>query len=255
MKTSNSELSTYLSLCTQYYDADKPTVPTKEFAFYFEYANQINGPILEPMCGTGRFLIPLMEKGINIQGFDASPYMLQALNKKAAEKKLKAKVWQGFLENLSRKEKYSLIFIPCASFGLITDLSQALLCLQKIYHHLTNDGLFVFEVETLKAVPSQLNLWKGDIKRKSNGDSIVASFLSLPPKNNLFTSICRYELIKKNSIVKTEIENFKIRLYEPKQICSLLKEAGFTSIKLKALHHKKNECDEVLIYECSKKKS
>ena len=66
------KLDTYLSLCTQYYDFDKPDAPDDACAFYLQYANRIGGKVLESMCGSGRFLIPIMELGYDIEGFDAS---------------------------------------------------------------------------------------------------------------------------------------------------------------------------------------
>jgi 2-polyprenyl-3-methyl-5-hydroxy-6-metoxy-1,4-benzoquinol methylase len=71
-------LDTYLNLCTQVYDLSKPTPPKDAYEFYYSYAAQAKGPILEPMCGTGRFLIPLLEEGFDIYGFDASEHMLKA---------------------------------------------------------------------------------------------------------------------------------------------------------------------------------
>ena len=47
---------TYLNLCTQVYDLSKPQPPQDEYEFYRSYATAANGLILEPMCGTGRFL-------------------------------------------------------------------------------------------------------------------------------------------------------------------------------------------------------
>ncbi len=79
-------------LCTQYYDLDKPDAPDDAFAFYLQYANRIEGKILEPMCGSGRFLIPIMELGYDIEGFDASQFMLEALYIKCKNKKIKPKV-------------------------------------------------------------------------------------------------------------------------------------------------------------------
>lgn len=64
-------LDTYLSLCTEVYDLSKPNPPEDAYAFYRVYAMKANGPILEPMCGTGRFLLPLLEEGFNVHGFDA----------------------------------------------------------------------------------------------------------------------------------------------------------------------------------------
>lgn len=59
------DLDTYLSLCTQVYDLSKPAPPEEAFRFYREYVMRAKGAILEPMCGTGRFLLPLMEDGFD----------------------------------------------------------------------------------------------------------------------------------------------------------------------------------------------
>ena len=56
----------YKSLCTQFYDIDKPTAPQKELDFYLRYARRARGPILEPMCGSGRFLVPIAQSGFDI---------------------------------------------------------------------------------------------------------------------------------------------------------------------------------------------
>lgn len=50
-----SESTAYQSLCTQYYDLDKPEAPQDILEYYAAYAAQVKGPILEPMSGSGRF--------------------------------------------------------------------------------------------------------------------------------------------------------------------------------------------------------
>lgn len=52
-------IDTYRDLCTQVYDLSKPEPPEEAYTFYRVYASNAKGPILEPMCGTGRFLLPL----------------------------------------------------------------------------------------------------------------------------------------------------------------------------------------------------
>ena|ERR1700722_11947081 len=94
------KLDTYLSLCTEVYDLSKPRPPEDAYAFYRDYVMKAKGSILEPMCGTGRFLLPLLEEGFDVQGFDASDHMLEALHVKANAKNLKPKVWKGFVEDL-----------------------------------------------------------------------------------------------------------------------------------------------------------
>lgn len=53
----------YPSFCTKVYDLSKPHPPEDAYAFYRDYAIKANGPILEPMCGTDRFLLPLLKGG------------------------------------------------------------------------------------------------------------------------------------------------------------------------------------------------
>ena len=66
------ELDTYLNLCTQVYELSKPKVPEADYNFYKSYLQDAKGKILEPMCGTGRFLLPFLQDGFDIQGFDAA---------------------------------------------------------------------------------------------------------------------------------------------------------------------------------------
>lgn len=46
--------------------------------FYLSYAEK-GKKILEPLCGSGRFLIPFMERGFHICGMDLSGEMLEKL--------------------------------------------------------------------------------------------------------------------------------------------------------------------------------
>ena len=108
-KDSNMKtLGTYLSLCTEVYDLSKPNPPEDAYAFYRDYVIKTNGPVLEPMCGTGGFLLPLIEEGFNVHGFDASDQMLESLYTKAKAQNLEPTVWKGFVEDLPQlQSRYS----------------------------------------------------------------------------------------------------------------------------------------------------
>lgn len=79
----------YGSLCTELYEILHKEAPEDELNFYLSYAKQ-GMKILEPLCGSGRFLIPFMDKQLNIFGIDLSKEMLQKL----IEKQPNAKVVQ-----------------------------------------------------------------------------------------------------------------------------------------------------------------
>ena len=249
------KLDTYLNLCTQVYDLSKPKPPEDDYAFYRSYLMDAKGAVLEPMCGTGRFFLPLLEEDFDICGFDASDSMLRALNKKANFRNLKPNVWQGFVENLEESERYSLIFIPSGSFGLMTDLNNAISALRTFYNHLSDDGVLVFEAETLKSAPSQIGIWRASVWFREDAKMIIANFLDLPLTDNVKSTICKYELIDGHQIVHTEIEDFKVRLYDPEDLVRMIKSVGFKEVRMiKAFDRSAEplENDEVVVFECLK---
>ncbi|KTC90458.1 methyltransferase [Legionella steelei] len=249
------KLDTYQSLCTEVYDLSKPNAPQDEYSFYQSYAAEANGLILEPMCGTGRFLLPLAAEGFDVHGFDASQPMLERLHAKATSKNIKPKVWHGFIENLNQSDKYSLIFIPCGSFGLITKKADIQKALKTIFAHLEDKGLFVFEIETLQAVPKELGIWRGSRWPKEDGTLIVLSQLAMLD-NEVCYSVGKYELVDNNRVVQTEVEEYKIRIYQDTSfLLNLLTEIGFSEVRMvKAFDRlaSPEEADESIVFECRK---
>lgn len=65
----------YGGLCTEMYELLHKEAPQDELAFYLSYAEK-GKKILEPLCGSGRFLIPFLERGFAISGIDLSTEML-----------------------------------------------------------------------------------------------------------------------------------------------------------------------------------
>lgn len=250
--SSTKTIDTYLGLCTEVYELSKPDAPSDAYAFYREYAKAANGPILEPMCGTGRFLLPLLEEGFNVHGFDASVHMLEALYVKAKAKNLESTVWKGFVEDLKRPEQYNLIFIPSGSFCLIIDPAAVKAALKIFYDHLSDDGILLFEGETLKAVPP-LDVWRGSVWHKPDGQMIMLSQLATM-EGNVCNSIGKYELAHNNSIIHTEIEELKVRIYDPYELTEILKSCGFEVRAIKAFDSSAapDENDESVVYECRK---
>jgi len=247
--------SLYRSLCTDFFDLDKPVAHPTEYAFYMHYVTQTNGPILEPMCGTGRYLIPMIEDGFTIDGFDASPFMLNALKQKCTQKNITPHVWTDYLETIQTHKKYELIFIPDCSLCLFLDDEKIKTCLKKIYYLLQPGGKFVFDIETVFSIPANIGIWQGKAYTKENGQHIVLNLLPLPIRDNIATVICRYELIENTEIIKTEVENFQIKLYKLFEMDALLEKIGFTTVKRLAAYN--HDCepdlyDHTIAYECTK---
>lgn len=250
-------LNSYQSLSTKYYELTRPTCPKDAYDFYMEYCKRAKNPILEPMCGTGRFLLPLIEAGFEVHGFDMSQYMLNRLWHKASAVNLKPNVWLGNLENLNSDLVYDLVIIPSGSFGHIIELNKVKDSLKRIYSSLSTEGVFVFEVETIYSRTEHAGLWYDSIKKIDNNQAIVLSKYLFPidQKNKTATLICKYEMLSGDQVIQTELEYFQVRLYEPEEIRLLLLEAGFKRIKFIKNYEGSNTIsgkEKVFICECQK---
>ena len=254
-KVSGKNLDTYLSLCTEVYELSKPNPPEDAYAFYLEYAKAANGPILEPMCGTGRFLIPLLEEGFDIDGFDASHHMLCKLHEKANAKNLKPNVWHGFIEDFEPKDQYAMIFIASGSMSLLAERKHVLSSLKAMFRALKEGGVLILDVLTPSGDPSMLGQWKTSIWKdhSQNREIVLSTFSSL--KDQTLSSVCKYELIENDHVIKTEEENMLLSLYTIQNFTALLSECGFRHIRyIKAFDvtHLPHDSDETVVYECKK---
>jgi hypothetical protein len=248
-------VNSYKRLCTEFYDIDKPAPPEDAFNFFLHYAERANAPILEPMCGSGRFLIPLLERGFDIDGADASPYMLQACREHCSRKGLRPVLHEQFLELIEMPRRYGLVIIPAGSFCLITEQAAIEEGLRRIYELMLPQSRLVLEIERL---PSPLPLagtasWSGRWIERPDGAKIIISWLSeYNERERISRSIHRYDLCQGSELVETEFEDFVLRFYDQAEFHDLLIAVGFKDIKtFKAYQFRPpDENDQSLVFDC-----
>src|SRR5207237_717349 len=80
--------------------------------FRAAFAAEARGPIHEPMCGSGRFLLPLLAQGHDISGSDSSASMLDACRARGESLGLIPRLTRQPLAELSCSPAPALIFIP-----------------------------------------------------------------------------------------------------------------------------------------------
>lgn len=245
----------YLGLCTEFWDLDKPNPVPDVYAFFRKYIARSRGPILEPMCGSGRYLIPFVEEGFDVEGFDASAFMVNALRTKCAQKNITPRIWEQFLEVVPETKKYDLIFLPDTSFGIFVKTADIKKALKKMYSLLLPGGIFVFDIATTYLQPHNIGIWTGIAHKNDDGNTLIESSLYSPVQNSTISLILRYELMDNFKILKTEMEYYQAKLYHPTEMDNLLKEAGFKKIKkIKAYDHTRapSPKDHTIVYECRK---
>ena len=131
---------------TSFYE-ENDNLRSTDIPFYLRMAKEADGMVLDAGCGSGRILIPLLEAGITVKGFDYSPVMLEHLSRKLEEKNLAAHVWQAGLEDANIDEnKYALALCGFNTFMHLLDHAAQLSALRTMYRGLRSGGTLAFDI-------------------------------------------------------------------------------------------------------------
>ena len=249
-------MNKYGKLSTEFYDLDKPEAPPDAFDFYEAFAREANGPIHEPMCGSGRFLLPLLAQGLDISGSDTSLDMLDACRKRAEQRGVVPKLTQQALQDLTCERAPSLLFIPSGSFGLLIDDALVQASLARVQQVLAPGGTFLVEAELLRpSTPESSGTWGGRWVERPDGSRLIISWLTqYSGAANVSTAVHRYELVKDGQLLASEYEDFRVRSYASAEFRALLERAGFRNIELFKPYERTppDETDDAAVFCCRK---
>jgi ubiquinone/menaquinone biosynthesis C-methylase UbiE len=124
---------------SRFYDSFVPEDTELE---YFKFiCMKYGSSTLELGCGSGRLTIPLAQAGIDIEGIDSSPHMLELLEKKAAGLNCGIKVYKDDFKHFQSTRKYNAIIMPVHTIQLINDRISLL---NTIKRNLIEGGVFAF---------------------------------------------------------------------------------------------------------------
>lgn len=131
----------------RYYDADFGAVED-DVAFYRELARRSGGPILEPMCGSGRLLLPLAQAGYRVAGVDVSPELLALAREKLAAAGVLGQVslLEGDIRNSALAGPFALAIVALNSLMHLTTIADQLAALNCIHAALRPNGLLVIDL-------------------------------------------------------------------------------------------------------------
>ena len=207
--------------------------------------------ILEPLCGSGRFLIPFMERGFDICGMDLSSEMLGKLK----QKKPNANVVHADILEYSSTQLYDYIFISSGSVSLFTDVDLCKKILEKLKRMLTPNGKFVFAVDTVADRCPNHDNYKTSIavKTKEGFDLVlkIKNYYEEESQTQFSPSI--YELYNKATLLQSEPMDFQLHLYRFGEMETYLKEIGFKTITTYSSFQKEiatGNQNEMFLYEC-----
>ncbi|MES9698034.1 class I SAM-dependent methyltransferase [Bacillus sp. JJ927] len=244
-------LTYYGDLCTKIYESDKSIAAGKELEFYLSFIKDKNIKVLEPMCGNGRILIPFIQNGVDIEGFDISEDMLKVCKEKAEKLNLKPVVSQGRIEEFHTDKKYDLIMIPIGSFSLLPD-SLVENSLQNMKNNLKENGKLLLTVVQGGSETEQILDWIETNRKEINNELIVEyRKVSYDKVQKLLNIKLKYEVIHDEKIAETEIMDFPIRLYDLKEFENILIANGFSQIVVHEIKDGYGVGNSFHVFECS----
>ncbi len=218
--------------------------------FYLSYAEK-GMKILEPLCGSGRFLIPFMERGLDICGMDLSSEMLAKLKQKNPD----ADVIQADILEYSSTQLYDYIFISSGSVSLFTDMDLCKKILKKLKGMLAAGGKFVFAVDTVADRSPDHDSYQTSIavKTKEGFNLVLKSRSYYEEESQTQFSPSVYELYDETTLLQSEPMDFQLHLYQFGEMEAYLEEIGFKTVITYSSFQKEPAAgnqNEMFLYEC-----
>ena len=110
--------------------------PRKEVDFLERRIREKGGKALELACGAGRHLVPLVKRGLNVDGSDAGADAIRFAHMAAEKNGVAPKFHHQSMEGLDLPDRYGTIFIVNGSFEIMSDRTMAMEALRRFYDQL-----------------------------------------------------------------------------------------------------------------------
>lgn len=197
--------------------------------YYTQALAGVSGRILEPACGTGRILIPLLEAGHEAEGLDHSPDMLAICREHCRERGLDPPLHVGSMATFVRPDALEAIVMPRGSIRNIEGREATLLALRSFLTSLVPGGRLLLDVTTPLFVPGPLPIvehWSRD-PFIYTCETLVIDY---DPFLDRTIRLVRYSKWRDGDLVALELHRFCLQHWNLEQFGHLLTEAGFEDI-------------------------
>lgn len=204
--------------------------------FYLDAIKKYGQPVLDVGCGTGRLLLDFLAQGIDADGVDNSPDMLDLLREKAEKLGLKPTIYRQFMETLELPRKYQTILIPSSSLQLIIEPANVMHAMHRFMAHLNPGGVLISPLMQLWREGDPLDSeWEKEVARPGDGITFrrLARARYNPPTETEDTEDL-YLVIRDGQVIAEEQHRRSpaTRSYTQAQGRELFEAAGFVNVQL-----------------------
>lgn len=181
--------------------------------------------LLEPACGTGRLLAPLVKEGFDCTGLDINPHSLRYLKDKLQRHGLHAKLLQADMSDFMTRHRFDIAFCTVDTFRHLLTEQQALAHLQCMARALRPTGIYVLGMHLLTdaEIKSRVIRWQN-----SRGRLTVKTAMSLVELDRKKRRETLKVVMQPITNVKKDIHVsvYDLRTYTLSQFHSLLVKSG-----------------------------
>ena len=234
MTTPNYE---YHGMLAEFWDLFRGDTSTwEDRLFYLDVVKKYGQPVLDVGCGTGRILLDFMQQGIDIEGVDNSPEMLELCRQKGEKLNLKPTVYQQEMTELALSRQYQAILVPSSTFQLLLDATLPPIAMNRFYEHLLPGGVLAMPFMTLWKEGDPLESeFTREVVRPEDGATVRRwQHARFDPETELEHTIDRYEIIREGNVFASEEhrQSPATRSYTQEQAMTLYQNTGFKDIQV-----------------------
>lgn len=219
-----------------------------EIDYYRRFIEEGGEPALDVGCGTGRLLLPWLRAGLDVDGCDVSPDMIQLCRERAHREHLTPTLFVSPMHTLAPPRLYRTIVV-CGAFGLGSTRRQDLESLSRFHRYLQPGGRLLLDTEVPYSDDRRWQYWlkegrlelpeewepRPPSRRGSDGADywLSARVVALDRLDQTLRHQMRAEIWRDGEKVTEEEHWLTTRLYFKNEVVLMLAHAGFADVEVR----------------------
>ncbi len=224
---------------SRYYDAAYGSKEDlRDIPFYVDLAGRVGGPVLEIGCGTGRVLLEIAARGIEIDGLDSSEDQLRVLQGKldmaSPEVRNRVRLHRADMRAFVLGRRFRLITAPFRPVQHLLTVEDQIAAFRMIRRHLLPDGCFAFDAfyPQYHLLDQDLHVERPDLEwpDPSMPGRIVRRFFvreQVDKLNQVFSGQFVFRVFEGDTLVSEQREPLRMSYYTYPQFLLLFEMSGF----------------------------
>lgn len=226
----------YRRLHAEWYEYMSTASPDldREIDYWARSIEAAGEPVLELGSGTGKVLVPLLERGFDVTGIDTSEDMMARCRAICQRKGLKPQLYEQSMLHFELPRRFKLIILPSGSLSLFTADEDVRSMFRRVVAHLEPGGVFMYGFENiLQKAPQDNNNWTGGWIR-GPGDIVIAwrNHWRHNTADHTWETLFIVEKFVGGRLVESEANERTGRRFSVDQAVAYAREAGLEEVRV-----------------------